>query len=37
MLTFALSKGRLADKIFKMLKDLDLCDIKIDEELAMKY
>ena len=32
MLTFALSKGRLADKIFKMLKELDLCDIKVDEE-----
>ncbi|MDY5983241.1 MAG: ATP phosphoribosyltransferase [Anaeroplasma sp.] len=29
MLTFALSKGRLADKIFKMLKELNLCDIKI--------
>ena len=32
MLTFALSKGRLADKIFKMLKELNLCDIKIDDE-----
>ena len=29
MLTFALSKGRLVDKIFKMLKELNLCDIKI--------
>jgi ATP phosphoribosyltransferase len=32
MLTFALSKGRLADKIFKMLKELNLVDITIDEE-----
>jgi len=32
MLTFALSKGRLADKILKMLKELDLCDITIDED-----
>ncbi len=32
MLTFALSKGRLADKIFKMLKELNLCDISIDSE-----
>ena len=29
MLTFALSKVRLADKIFKMLKELNRCDIKI--------
>ena len=29
MLTFALSKGRLADKIFKYLKELNLCDIKL--------
>ena len=32
MLTFALSKGRLAYKILKMLKELDLCDITIDED-----
>lgn len=32
MLTFALSKGRLADKILKILKDLDLCDLKIDDD-----
>lgn len=32
MLTFALSKGRLADKIFKMLKKLNLVDITIDED-----
>jgi ATP phosphoribosyltransferase len=32
MLTFALSKGRLADKIFKMLKALNLVDITIDDE-----
>ncbi len=32
MLTFALSKGRLADKILKMLKELNLCDITIDED-----
>jgi len=32
MLTFALSKGRLADKILKMLKELNMCDISIDEE-----
>ncbi len=32
MLTFALSKGRLADKILKMLKDLNLCDLTIDED-----
>jgi ATP phosphoribosyltransferase len=31
-LTFALSKGRLADKIFKMLKEINLVDITIDEE-----
>lgn len=31
MLTFALSKGRLADKIFDMLRKLELCDIKVDE------
>ena len=32
MLTFALSKGRLADKIFDMLKKLNLCDISIDDD-----
>ena len=32
MLTFALSKGRLADKIFEMLKKLNLCDINIDKD-----
>ena len=32
MLTFALSKGRLADKILKMLKQMDLCDIEISDE-----
>ncbi len=32
MLTFALSKGRLADKIFKMLKELNLCDITLSED-----
>ena len=32
MLTFALSKGRLADKIFKMLKELNLCDITVDSD-----
>ncbi len=32
MLTFALSKGRLADKILKMLKELNLCDLVIDED-----
>ena len=32
MLTFALSKGRLADKILKMLKDLNLCDLVVDSE-----
>ena len=29
MLTFALSKCRLADKIFKMLKEINLCDINL--------
>ena len=32
MLTFALSIGRLADKIFKMLKESNLADITIDED-----
>ena len=32
LLTFALSIGRLADKIFKMLKVLNLVDITIDED-----
>lgn len=31
MLTFALSKGRLAEKIFKFLKDLNICDISLDD------
>jgi len=31
MLTFALSKGRLAEKIFKFLKDLNICDISIED------
>ena len=32
MLTFALSKGRLAEKIFAMLKKLNICDISVDDE-----
>jgi len=32
MLTFALSKGRLADKIFDMLKKLNLCDVSINDD-----
>ena len=32
MLTFALSKGRLAEKIFEMKKKLDICDISVDDE-----
>jgi len=32
MLTFALSKGRLASKIFKYLKELGICDITLDDE-----
>ena len=32
MLTFALSKGRLAEKILKMLKELNMCDLSIDDE-----
>ena len=32
MLTFALSKGRLADKIFKMLKELNICDISVSDD-----
>jgi len=32
MLTFALSKGRLADKIFDMLRKLNLCDINVDSD-----
>ena len=32
MLTFALSKGRLADKIFKMLKELNICDINVSDD-----
>lgn len=31
MLTFALSKGRLANKILKMLSTLNICDITIDD------
>ena len=32
MLTFALSKGRLADSIFKMLKELNICDVSIADD-----
>lgn len=32
MLTFALSKGRLADKILDMLRKLNLCDLTIEED-----
>lgn len=32
MITFALSKGRLADKIIAMLNKLNLCNLTIDEE-----
>ena len=32
MLTFALSKGRLADKIFDYLRKLNLCDVKVLED-----
>ena len=32
MLTFAISKGRLAEKIFGMLKKLNICDISVDDE-----
>lgn len=32
MITFALSKGRLADKIFSLLKKLEICDIVLDAE-----
>lgn len=32
MITFALSKGRLANKILKYLKELDVCDIEISED-----
>lgn len=32
MITFALSKGRLADKIFMLLKKLEICDIMLDTE-----
>ncbi|MGM9970736.1 MAG: ATP phosphoribosyltransferase [Anaeroplasma sp.] len=32
MLTFALSKGRLADKIFKLLKDLNICNIEVKDD-----
>lgn len=32
MITFALSKGRLANKILDMLKKLNICDISIDDD-----
>ena len=32
MITFALSKGRLADKIFEMIKKLNLCDVNISSD-----
>ncbi|MBO5542156.1 MAG: ATP phosphoribosyltransferase [Acholeplasmatales bacterium] len=32
MLTFALSKGRLADKILDMLRKLELCDLTIEDD-----
>lgn len=32
MITFALSKGRLANKILKYLKELNICDVEISEE-----
>jgi ATP phosphoribosyltransferase len=32
MLTFALSKGRLADKILDMLRKLNLCDLTIEDD-----
>ena len=32
MITFALSKGRLADKIFEMLKKLNICDVNISSD-----
>ncbi|MCR5113803.1 MAG: ATP phosphoribosyltransferase [Acholeplasmatales bacterium] len=32
MLTFALSKGRLANKILDMLRKMNLCDITIDDD-----
>ncbi|MCR5647501.1 MAG: ATP phosphoribosyltransferase [Acholeplasmatales bacterium] len=32
MLTFALSKGRLADKILDMLRKLNLCDLAIEDD-----
>ncbi len=32
MLTFALSKGRLADEILEMLRKLNLCDLRIDKD-----
>ena len=32
MLTFALSKGRLSDKIFDMLRKLGLCDVSISDD-----
>jgi len=32
MLIFALPKGRLAKKVFKMLRELNLCDVSIDDD-----
>lgn len=32
MITFALSKGRLANKILKFLKDLNICDLEISDD-----
>lgn len=32
MITFALSKGRLANKILKLLKDLNICDLEISDD-----
>ena len=32
MLTFALSKGRLADKILELLRKLELCDLTIEDD-----
>lgn len=32
MITFALSKGRLANKILVLLKELGICDVKVEED-----
>lgn len=32
MITFALSKGRLANKILKLLQDLNICDLEISDD-----